>query len=383
MRFSYLRRTRSPRSASRPLANALLVAALLLLQRNPLRWALLSGALLGLAAGVKIWGIVPLLVIAGFMAWRHGKRLSARLLAGAAGSLLVLCGPFFVAAPGTMWRQVVLDQLNRPRGSASVVERLPAVFGIPAIHGHGGPRTIAATLIVFALVAAILTILLVRTVRRREMLAAALFVASVVLLISSPTTFLQYGAMAAIPLAWCVGVSVDQRLLRAGWVAVALASMLMVLMFNPGTVLSQRFVAAVADVQGCIASDDPGVLIASNTLTRNLDSGCLTWIDVTGTTYDAAGVRASNGFSQTRRQNADWIDLLNAYLESGAAVVHGRPSTGIHPDAVHYWRIAAAVRMQDEGYTLNVWSQPGHQRPPTWREWSENLNGPIPWPYGQ
>ncbi len=124
MRFSYLRRTRSPRSASRPLANALLVAALLLLQRNPLRWALLSGALLGLAAGVKIWGIVPLLVIAGFMAWRHGKRLSARLLAGAAGSLLVLCGPFFVAAPGTMWRQVVLDQLNRPRGSASVVEQL-------------------------------------------------------------------------------------------------------------------------------------------------------------------------------------------------------------------------------------------------------------------
>lgn len=363
--------------------NALLVAALLLLQRNPHRWALLSGALLGFAAGVKIWGIVSLLGIAAFVAWRHGRRPTARLLAGSAGSLLVVCGPFFVAAPGTMWRQVVLDQLNRPRGSTSILGRLPAIFGIPAIQGHGGPRTIAATWIVFALVAATVIFLLVRAARQREMLAVALFVASLMVLIASPTNFLQYGAMAAIPMAWCVGVSLDRRLLKAGWAAAAIAATLVVFAFNPGTVLSQRFVAAVAAVQGCIASDDPGVLIASNTLSRNLKSGCLTWIDVTGVTYDASTVRSSNGFSQPRKQNAAWGDLLDPYLESGAAVVHGRPSTGIHPDAIQYWRTAAAVSMSDEGYTLNVWNRPDDQRPPTWREWSENLTGPVPWPYGQ
>lgn len=364
-------------------SNALLVGALLLLKRNAERWALVAGALLGFAAGVKIWGAVPLLVIAGFVAWRHGKRPAARLLAGAAGSLIVVCGPFFVAAPATMWRQVVLDQLNRQRGTSSIIERLPAIFGIPAINGHGGPRTVAATWLVFAIIAVVVVLLLVRTARRGEVLAAALFVASLGVLIASPSNFLQYGAMAAVPLAWCVGASLDRRLLQAGWAAAGTASLLLVMAFNPGTVLSQRFLNAVAAVPGCIASDDPGALIASNTLSRNLKAGCVTWIDVTGVTYDAVAVRSSNGFSQPRRQDADWNELLNPYLESGAGVIHGRPSTGIHPDAVHYWRIAAQETVRDGGYTLNVWNRPGDPRPPTWRQWSENFIGPIPWPYGQ
>lgn len=98
-------------------------------------------------------------------------------------------------------------------------------------------------------------------------------------------------------------------------------------------------------------SDDPTALIATDTLSRNLEQGCATWIDVTGTTYDLPGVKPSHGFYQERRTSGSWQDAVNPYLETSEAIILGRPSTGIHPDVLTYWTNATNTTTSGR-YTL-------------------------------
>jgi hypothetical protein len=91
-------------------------------------------------------------------------------------------------------------------------------------------------------------------------------------------------------------------------------------------------------------SDDPTALIATDTLSRNLGHGCATWNDVTGTTYDLPDVKPSHGFYQERRTSGSWQDTVNPYLETGEAMILGRPSTGIHPGVLTYWTNATTPR---------------------------------------
>jgi len=49
--------------------------------------------------------------------------------------------------------------------------------------------------------------------------------------------------------------------------------------------------------------------------------GCRVWIDVTGQTYDTAGVRKADGEPVSRRRNRLWQRALMGYLLSGNATV--------------------------------------------------------------
>src|SRR3954469_11933082 len=76
--------------------------------------AVAAGALLAAACCVKIWWVVPVLVV---LAWhllhRPLRGRAGYLAAGAVAAGLAITGPFFALAGGEMWRRVVSDQLGR------------------------------------------------------------------------------------------------------------------------------------------------------------------------------------------------------------------------------------------------------------------------------
>ncbi|MBT9254430.1 DUF2029 domain-containing protein [Phycicoccus sp. KQZ13P-1] len=376
------------------LPNLLLAGALALsvgVHRPQARQLWAAGALLGVATATKIWGVVPLLVIVAFLWHRDGRAVGGRILLGAVGTVTAVCLPFFAAAPAAMWRMVVLDQLGRPDGNRGLAIRLPELFGLPRYEGHGGPYTQALTWAVFVIVAAVLVAVVMRTVRARLALPVALLLACTAVLVVSPSHFLQYGALLAVPLAWCIGAAVGRGWSRRVLVGALAVSATMSLTLGTGRTVAPRFTAAVQAVDGCLTTDDPTVLIATDTLSRNLELGCTTWIDVTGTTYDLPGVRPSRGFYQERRTNGSWHDAVNPYLETGDGMILGRPSTGIHPDVLTYWANATNTTSSSR-YTLydrTCADQPTY-RTRAWLTWAMSttegvdaalakVTSPCPW----
>ena len=76
--------------------------------------AVAAGVPLGVAAGIKIWGIVVIIAVVAYV-WATKRGRAALLVAlGAAVGGSAVCLPFFVSAPSNMWRMVVLDQIGRP-----------------------------------------------------------------------------------------------------------------------------------------------------------------------------------------------------------------------------------------------------------------------------
>ena len=96
-----------------PLVNLGLLVGLLCLgdmRTTSRRRTLVGGAALGLACSVKIWAVVPLLVLALWVLGRAGLRRALTLLAGSVAAAGLICLPFFLAAPDRMLRLVVFDQ---------------------------------------------------------------------------------------------------------------------------------------------------------------------------------------------------------------------------------------------------------------------------------
>jgi hypothetical protein len=118
------------------LTNACLVVALLLAVPSERRldrpWRfVVAGALLGISTGIKIWGLVIALVVIIRAVVARRPRDAGLVAIGTVAGATAVCGPFFVAAPGAMWRMVVRDQVMRPARGGDVLHRLPAIAAVP------------------------------------------------------------------------------------------------------------------------------------------------------------------------------------------------------------------------------------------------------------
>lgn len=99
-----------------------------------IRW-LAAGGVLGLATGVKLWAILPVLVLM-VVAARRGRGLLVRFVVGTACGVGVVCAPFFLLAPVAFFRDVVLVQLDRSHfGQIEEKYRLWSLLGVPG-PGH-------------------------------------------------------------------------------------------------------------------------------------------------------------------------------------------------------------------------------------------------------
>ena len=340
------------------LGNFLLLAGLLaLLAAADSRrgWLAVAGGFgLGAAASVKIWWVVPMLLV---LAWQLSRdRRWPRLAlpaAGAAGALVLINVPFLLLSHGQMWQMVVVQQLGRARDRNSVAARLFQLSGVNYLSPHL-PRPAELALLAVAAVAAVAVCWLAwRTPLAR--LAVVLALVQVALLLAAPSWFSFYtdyaapaaaltlaaGTGALSPRRAAAGPGRLDRAARYGWVPVALAALETVLLVVTGrsNVVAPfpraALARAVADTR-CLMSDSAMAQIQLNTLSRGLAHGCQNWVDVTGKTY-GPDKAASPGIP--RRANAKWQADLRAYLLSGDAVIVIRPTgTGLSPAT------AAAIR---------------------------------------
>ena len=317
-----------------------LLASVALLTVGRSRWPasvvplLAAGALLGLATGTKIWGVAVVLALVSWSVWRVGVRRAGLVLAGAVGGTVVVCVPFFVAAPGPMWRMVVLDQLGRRREPASLVSRFVDVAGLSELRGPVSTRALAALALVLLLVALVLA---ARDPLGR--LAALLLVVTGAVLLATPPWSVAYTGLAAPAVALLVGSAAARvRGLRGRLRTVVTAAVVTGLLGYgaaclPGLTFGSHFPSrslepVFARSPGCVTTDDPIALIETRALQRNFALGCPVVLDASGYSYD---LRPGAERRVVRPKNGQWQRFVRGYLGSGevAVVVRFRSTPGL------------------------------------------------------
>lgn len=290
-----------------------------------MRTVLLAGALAGVSPAIKIWGVVPVLLVVGWLAIARGWRLGGYYLAGVMLSCAAVCMPFFLAAPSSMWRMVVRDQLGRRPGRWNPVERINQMTGL-SLHGNTREFTIATAVALLLVAAAVLACFLRRGLR----LPVVLVSGTALVLMTTPYWFFHYTAFIAAPAALLVGGALAVVLQwlrergghRAVIVAGAAGTVALLAVSYPLTETKlgglpfpgKSLEAAVAGHPGCITTDWPTALIQMNVLSRNIERGCRFEVDLGGWSNDL-GPRALR--RTPRSQNEVWQQFALDYFRSG------------------------------------------------------------------
>lgn len=355
-----------------PVGNFLVLCGLLAYTRSRTsphgRWPLLCGAALGAAAAVKIWWAVPVVLVAAwFLATRRAQL--CRYVLGAAAALVAICGPFFLIAPGAMWRMVVLDQLGRPR-FPGLPTRLAGLTGLSWVAPHFTQQHRAAIIVVAGLVLVVGCVIAVRV--RHGVLPVVLLATGIAVLLMAPSWYASYDDYLAPGLALSTsaavagiarGVRVELpawlrwtargggTAILAGAVATAVAVAVLVPVDATFSYPSVRMAAAVEDSR-CVMSDAPMPLILMDVLSRDLRNGCRDWVDVAGRTYGGADAspQLASGEYVPRAANPQWQHDLTDYLFSGDAItLIRRYYTGIGPElAQRLRRLGVLARADNE-----------------------------------
>lgn len=313
------------------LSAPLIAVALLVSRRSTLpRDGLAVGALLGVAMTIKLWSVLILLALIPFEYRLGGWRRAASTFIGGVIASTAICLPFFLQAPGPMFRYVVLDQLGRPRQPFEPAERLLAVMGISVSFPAPGTSNPTLPLLWTAMALAVFPWIAVACIRRSEYAWAALLGVTIIFLLVSPSFFLQYASFAAIPLALAGGLAFSQvERWRSILALVVVGTQIYFAIGRPQDApLDNEPLAFLKAQQGCISTDDPTILIQTNTLSHNVNAGCRVWIDVTGLTYDEAGGRPKSGDPWVSRIDRElWQSQVLSYLTSAPTAAVMRHST--------------------------------------------------------
>ena len=309
-----------------------LLGSLALLTRGrgvaPSRFSLVAaGALLGFSSATKIWAVAVGVVVVIWAFSRLGARRGSLVLAGAVGAVVLACLPFFIAAPGSMWRMVVLDQLGRRRVSESLAGRVADIAGLSQLRHHSWTGALAVAVLVVG--ACVLTLTLGDTLGR---LVAAVLVVGVGVLLASPPWSVAYTGLVAPAVAVLLGCAVarsadlNRRLRSAVPVLVVLGlvgySVVSLPSFRPGSRFPGRTLeASLAHLPGCVTTDDPIALIETGALRRNFERGCPVVVDLSGYSYD---LQPAASRQLSRPHNEQWQRVVVEHLGSGRASVEVR-----------------------------------------------------------
>ena len=175
-----------------------------------------AGCGLGFALTVKIWAVVPVVVVLAWFLARFGRRAAAWVAGPLVATAVLVCLPFLLAAPSSMVRMVVVDQLSRGRMAATLAERTTGMLGLSSVVGHR-PQLSGPVLLLLVAGVALLVLAWVRVPSAR--VAVVLLLAQGGVVLASPSYFRYYDAYPAPALALCVGAvaaAVHGLLARAG-----------------------------------------------------------------------------------------------------------------------------------------------------------------------
>jgi hypothetical protein len=164
---------------------------------------------------------------------------------------------------------------------------------------------------------------------------------NLLVLLASPSYFGHYAEFTAAPAAVVVGVALSLLAVRPAWqlrsalvvqpayvvapllITAAVVSAIQITVKGVGKPVAGSVLAHAAP-SGCVASDDPDVLIQMNRLSADLRRGCQVPVDVSGITYDALCRIRSDGHRVARSDNSAWQRYLTTYLTSADAFVVAR-----------------------------------------------------------
>lgn len=291
---------------------------------------LLAGVALGVAVDLKIWYLLPLVVL---LAFARGGRV--RLLLGAAAAVVACYLPFFLAAPVRSFTQIVLDQVGRGR-SAAVLPRFESFLGVDGTGATTIAPHVGASTAVLGCVALLGAAVAVLVRDRRTWPHLTLLITSMAALTLSPSYFEHYAALVAPPLALVVGLACGRVIAAAGRRPLRLLALggilALVCALNVRHDLARvdRVVpvaglqAAARAVTGCIRADEPTLLAVAGVLTRDLDADCRMEPDMSGISFDPAG-RPPGAARLSRPDNPVYQRLALDYLRTSAAYIAVRP----------------------------------------------------------
>jgi hypothetical protein len=181
-----------------------------------------GGVAFGFAGAIKVWAVIPVLVIVA-LAMRRPRRAAA-FLGGTAAGFLVPVLPFAVASPGTFYKGVIVAQIVRVDDvRVSVWTRLTSLTGLDSLSPASHQAVLIASIAIPALV--VLAFAGAWLVTRRAppaldwfaLLTAVLVVAAFVW----PADFYYHYSDFLVPfLALCLGLPVARLvtgLQEAGW----------------------------------------------------------------------------------------------------------------------------------------------------------------------
>ena len=318
-----------------PATTALLIAILLLqpLARAdslPPGRAIVAGALVGLAMTIKIWGVVTLLIVLGWLLLLRRSRAALRVLIASAAATAVICLPFFAAAPTAMWNQIVRDQLSRGLGVVPTLERLDRMVGLGIIT-RSYPAAITVAVVVVLLGSAALA-----WSYREARLPVLLMLGQGLYLLIIPVWFPHFAGFTAAPIALTAGAAIGRLIAlvraRPAQIAVGVVAAAALVVYATGWVgltyhrrLPDQFRALAVASPGCITSDDPTALVATDTLSRNLSRGCHFIADFGGHSHDMA---AAAGVPRSRNDNQAFQRFALDHLRSGSVTILIRYSGG-------------------------------------------------------
>lgn len=312
-----------------PATTALLIAMVLLQPvaqdgSLPRTSVFAAGALLGLATTIKIWGVLTLLIVLGWLLLVRRSRVALQVMTASAATVTIICLPFFVAAPTAMWNQIVRDQFARPRlAGITILDRLQGWAGLDIVD-----RSLPAAITVAA-VAALLCVAALAWKYPEAQLAVLLMIVQGAFLLLTPLFFPQFPALTVAAVAITVGAAIGRLtgLVRAGPMRVgiicAFAGALLVYASGYATVTFNRpfpdhFKAFTTVTPGCVTADDQTALVLTDSLSRNLKRGCRFIADLGGHSHDFA---AASGRDSTRTRNRAFQRFALEYVSSGSVTI--------------------------------------------------------------
>ena len=297
-----------------------------------------GGLAFGFAGAVKVWAILPVLVVLALTARR--PRDAGRFAAGVAAGFLLPVLPFALLAPRTFYRSVIVAQLVR-----SDLVRVPLAFRLQHMLGltHAPQLTTPALVAIGAAVIVIIAGLLVLGVRLThqappalDIFATATFGLAVVAFLWPSDFYNHYAAFLAPFLALAIALPLS-RVLGARQATGARARPV-VLLRRGAAVLAAVTIAALAVLQGvaeshlaaaipaseisaaermvppgaCVVTDQVSYTIAINRFTSAVP-GCSVMVDGVGSDYAlSGGHNALNGAGRVPAVEQLWMSAFRS-----------------------------------------------------------------------
>jgi alpha-1,2-mannosyltransferase len=312
-----------------------------------------GGAFFGLACSCKAFAVLPFVVVAAALLASPARRRLVPFLAGTAGALAVVCGPFFALAPSAFVHDVVVTQLSRTANvEPSIYDRLTSLIGsppseVPTPLPDPSERTLAVLLAVVVVVLVVGGYVAERVrarphptgalpagwFTRLDTVAVAIVVLTGTALATPAAYYYHYAAFFGPFLALMLGLAAGRiALLSPTTVAILTVAVLLAGAVHavqvvrssrgglPDVALIHRFVPAGA----CVLGDDAPTLLLADRFTAAVP-GCTAVTDAFGTTISSdggypaispeAGSPASVKIWLNALEHADYVVLALGYQE--------------------------------------------------------------------